>query len=102
VDDIMQGVEGALRWSIEAEPGSYEIVNLGESRTVTLAEMIEVVADEMGVEPVIERQPMQPGDVERTWADVSKARELFGYDPQWDFRDGVREFVRWFRADRQP
>ncbi|NIP59907.1 MAG: hypothetical protein GWM92_16470 [Gemmatimonadetes bacterium] len=50
------------------------------------------------MEPEIQRLPMQPGDVERTWADISKARDLFGYDPTWEFREGVREFVRWFRS----
>ena len=73
-------------------------MNLGESRTVPLKKMIRVVGEEMGVEPRIKRLPMQPGDVERTYADISKARNLLGYDPQWNFRDGIREFVKWFRT----
>ncbi|MFW6199621.1 MAG: GDP-mannose 4,6-dehydratase [Gemmatimonadota bacterium] len=100
IEDLLQGLRGAMMWADErvdsGEPG-YTVVNLGESRTIELKEMIAVVADEMGVEAEIERLPMQPGDVDRTWADISKARELFGYDPEWDFREGVREFVRWFR-----
>jgi UDP-glucuronate 4-epimerase len=59
--------------------------------------MIRVLSQELGVEPEIERLPMQPGDVERTYADVSRARELLGYEPSVEFRDGIREFVRWFR-----
>lgn len=43
---------------------------------------------------------MQPGDVQRTWADTRKASRLFGYDPAWDFRSGIREFVRWYRESR--
>ena len=99
VDDILEGVDGALRWARDNE-GAYEVVNLGESRTVSLSEMIRVLSEEMGVEPEIDRQPFQPGDVERTWADVSKAGRLFGYRPRTEFRDGVRRFLEWFRGDR--
>lgn len=97
IDDIVDGVLGGLRWA-EANPGAYEIVNLGESRTISLKEMIRVVSEEMGVEPRIRQFPMQPGDVERTYADISRARSLLGYNPRWEFREGVREFVKWFRG----
>lgn len=96
IDDIVDGVAGGVAWVQGAEEGAYEIVNLGESRTVSLKEMIRVIAEELEVEPEIERLPMQPGDVERTYADISKARALLGYDPSWEFRDGVRAFVRWY------
>ncbi len=96
IEDILDGVMGGLAW-VEAHPGGYEIVNLGESRTISLARMIQVVGEEMGVEPRIKRLPMQPGDVERTYADVSKARRLLGYDPRWGFQEGVRAFVAWMR-----
>ena len=96
VDDILQGVEGAIGWVGENE-GAFDIVNLGESRTIELMEMIRVVGEELGVEPRIKRLPMQPGDVERTFADISKARRLLGYDPRWEFREGVRAFVRWLQ-----
>lgn len=100
IDDILQGLDGALEWAEGLDDPAYEIVNLGESRTIALRRMIRVVAEEMGVEPRIRRLPMQPGDVDRTWADVSRARDLFGYEPTWDFREGVRAFVRWFREER--
>ena len=96
IDDILQGVEGAVRWVSENE-GGFEIINLGESRTISLREMIRVIGEEMDVEPRIRRLPMQPGDVERTFADISKARSLLGYDPKWEFREGIREFLRWLR-----
>lgn len=99
VDDIMDGVLRALAWARETT-GGYEIVNLGENQTISLLEMIQTVGEEMGIEPRIDRQPMQPGDVVRTWADVSKAGALLGYEPRTDFRTGVREFVRWFRSQR--
>jgi UDP-glucuronate 4-epimerase len=99
IDDIVDGVTSALAL-VRARPETYEIVNLGESRAVTLDEMIRVLSEEMRVEPRIERLPMQPGDVERTWADVTKARRLLGYDPKTDFRGGIRRFLRWFEEER--
>jgi UDP-glucuronate 4-epimerase len=92
VTNIMDGVPKALDWA-RANPGAYEIVNLGESRTVTLSEMIRVIGEEMGVEPRIRQLPMQPGDVNSTFADVSKAKRLLRCDPTVGFREGVTEFV---------
>jgi UDP-glucuronate 4-epimerase len=97
IDDILQGVEGAIRWVDEHE-GTFETLNLGESRTVELREMIRVLGEEMGVEPRVRQLPEQPGDVDRTYSDISRARSLLGYDPRWDFRAGVREFVKWLRG----
>ena len=94
IEDILQGLKGAVGW-VHENDGAFEIVNLGESRTVELREMIRVLGEEMGLDPAVRQLPMQPGDVERTFADISKARTLLGYDPQWGFREGVREFVRW-------
>ena len=99
IDDILQGLEGALDFA-RSETERFEIVNLGESRTIRLSDMIQVVGEEMGVEPRIRRLPMQPGDVRRTYADVSRARELLGYRPSVEFREGVREFVKWFDSVR--
>lgn len=95
VEDILQGVEAALEWVRERE-GVHEVVNLGESRTIGLGEMIRVLGEEMGVEPRIRPLPEQPGDVVRTFADISKARGLLGYDPKWEFREGIRAFLKWF------
>jgi UDP-glucuronate 4-epimerase len=95
IEDILQGVEGALEWV--GKNHGHEVVNLGESRTIGLREMIQVVAEEMGIKPRIRPSPEQPGDVARTFADISKARRLLGYDPTWEFRDGIRAFVKWFR-----
>jgi UDP-glucuronate 4-epimerase len=97
IDDILAGVTAALDWVVQRSgQGAYEIINLGESRTVTLTEMIQVIGEEMGKEPSIRRLPMQPGDVRRTFADVSKARRVLGYEPSVDFPDGIRRFLAWF------
>lgn len=95
VDDIVQGVLGALEWIAQDEP-AFEVFNLGESRTVRLDRLIALLSDALGVAPRIERRPIQPGDVRRTWADVSKARQMLGYDPRVSIEEGVPRFVRWY------
>jgi UDP-glucuronate 4-epimerase len=95
IDDIISGVTAALELA-RREEGRFEIVNLGESRTVTLAEMIRAVGDVFGSTPRIRELPMQPGDVNRTFADVSRARDLLGYEPSTEFETGMREFAAWY------
>ena len=75
----------------------YEIFNLGESQTVTLARLIELLEQALGGPAVINRQPPQPGDVPVTFADVSKARARLGYAPRVKIEQGIPLFVEWFR-----
>ena len=100
ISDTVDGVLKGWDWALQNE-GSYEVVNLGESQTVTLSEMIRVIGEELGVEPRVKRLPMQPGDVDRTYADISKARSLFAYDPRVDFQEGIRRFVDWLDDTRE-
>ncbi|MBW3573091.1 MAG: GDP-mannose 4,6-dehydratase [Gemmatimonadetes bacterium] len=97
VDDIVQGIEGAIAF-VRGNPGAFEIVNLGENQTVPLSRLVELLGAAMGVEPVLDRQPAQPGDVERTCADVGRARRLLGYDPRTRVEEGIPRFVEWFRS----
>ena len=97
VDDILQGIEGALRVT-EGAATRFEIVNLGESETTTLARLIELISGALGREPVIDRQPLQPGDVERTYADIDRAKALLGYAPTTKVEEGIPRFVEWFRS----
>jgi len=92
IDDIVQGLLGCVD-----TPLRYEILNLGESRTTTLAELVEMVARHAGRPAVIDRRPVQPGDVEITYADISRARRLVGYAPRFDMDEGIRRFVAWYR-----
>jgi UDP-glucuronate 4-epimerase len=73
-----------------------EIFNLGGSRAVPLDRMVAVLAEALGVEPRIERVPMQPGDVEYTAADLAKSGRVLGYHPRVPFEEGVADFVRWY------
>jgi UDP-glucuronate 4-epimerase len=75
----------------------FEIFNLGESQTVKLSRLIELLENALGKKAVIDRQPMQPGDVPITFADISKAREKLGYDPQVKIEAGIKLFADWFR-----
>lgn len=92
IDDIIAGVVKAVD-----EPYDFEIFNLGESQTTTLKDLIALIAKHVGVEPEIDLQPLQPGDVLLTYADIDKARDMLGYAPKWSMDDGVRRFVDWYR-----
>ena len=95
VDDIIDGVVAA----IDYDKTNYEVINLGESRTVELRELIALLEKELDAHAIIDRQPPQPGDVPQTFADITKARNLLGYNPQTQIEDGLRRFVVWFRGN---
>lgn len=97
IDDILDGIEGALA-HLTRHPGTFDVVNLGGARTISLRGMIQEVGMAMGAEPRISRLPEQPGDVKRTHADISKACRLFGYRPETPFPEGLRHFAQWYRA----
>jgi len=96
IDDIIQGVRAA----IDYDASNYEIFNLGESQTVELNDLIKLIEQNIGKKAIIERRPMQPGDVPLTFADISKAREFLGYDPQTKIQDGIPKFTDWFIRSR--
>jgi UDP-glucuronate 4-epimerase len=93
IDDIITGV----RASIDYAESDYEVINLGESRTVELRELISLLEKELGATAKIDRQPLQPGDVPQTFADIAKARRLLAYNPQTQIEEGLHRFVEWFR-----
>jgi UDP-glucuronate 4-epimerase len=93
IDDIIAGVRAA----IDYDGSQYEVINLGESRTVELRELIKLLEKALDLKAQIDRQPLQPGDVPQTFADISKARRLLGYDPQTQIEAGIPKFVDWFR-----
>ena len=74
--------------------------NLGESQTVKLSHLIELLEDALGKKAVIDRQPMQPGDVPITFADISKARAKLGYDPRIKIEQGIKMFAEWFKKSQ--
>jgi UDP-glucuronate 4-epimerase len=99
IDDIIDGIIKTIGWLKKIKCG-YEIFNIGESRTVTLNEMIEVLEKVLGKKALLHKMPIQSGDMNITCADTSKARDMLGYLPRKDFRDGVEDFIRWFKSNR--
>lgn len=98
IDDIIDGVERALSWAC-ADVARYDIFNLGGSQPVELRRLVEIIEAEAGERALIERLPMQPGDVERTFADLTKSATVLGYQPKTSIEEGVRAFVRWYRKN---
>ena len=98
ITDIVDGIIRSCNY-VEDNKDVYEILNLGNSSPVSLKEMIETIVKAIGVEPKIELLPMQPGDVERTYADISKAKRLIGYEPKVSFEQGIKNFVEWYRKN---
>lgn len=94
IDDIVAGVVAALDADLP-----YEIINLGNSKTVMLRDFIAIVEELVGRKARVVQMPPQPGDVPRTYADVSKARRLLGYDPKTPFAEGMARFVEWYRRE---
>jgi UDP-glucuronate 4-epimerase len=96
IDDIVSGIVAAAEWTAAA-PVGVEIFNLGGNETISLQRMIASIAQALGVTPRIEPAGRQPGDVRLTSADLSKSRQVLGYQPVTAFPEGVRRFVEWFR-----
>jgi UDP-glucuronate 4-epimerase len=91
IEDVISGVRAAMEYT----SSQYEVINLGNTRTVQLTEMIAGLEQATGVAAQIERHPEQPGDVPQTWANVDKARTLLGYAPTTPYDRGVKRFVEW-------
>ena len=92
VEDTVDGVIAATQREF-----GYEIINLGESQTIELGRLIELLENALDTKAQIDRQPPQPGDVPITYANIDKARRLLEYDPQVKIEDGIPRFVGWFR-----
>lgn len=95
-DDIIAGVLASIAWTATA-PVGVETFNLGGSRSIPTEAMVAEIADALGLKPKIEWGPMQPGDVQRTAADLTKSGTVLGYVPKVPFPEGIRRFTRWFR-----
>lgn len=91
IDDIVSGIMSAIKY----DKTPYEIINLGGGSPVTLNEMIETIEKVLGKNAKIDRLPMQPGDVDKTVSDITKAKKLLGYEPKTTFEEGIRNFIEW-------
>lgn len=91
IDDIVNGICAAIKY----DKTGYEIINLGGGEPITLKRMIETIEKVLGKSAIINKQPMQPGDVDKTVCDWNKANNLLGYTPQTTFEQGIKKFKEW-------
>lgn len=104
VEDVVAAILASIEYVPASGPGDsrFEIFNLGNSRPVLLGELVELLENATGRRALRQQLPQQPGDVRITWADISKARRLLGYDPQTPIEKGLEHFVSWYRRGRMP
>lgn len=96
IDDIISGILGAIKYN----KTPYEIINLGGGKSITINQMISAIENSLGKKAKINYLPMQPGDVNRTESDITKARKLLGYNPQTDFDEGIKKFIEWAKISK--
>ena len=95
IDDIARGIIIALK------PLGFEIFNLGGHEVTTINNLIKLIEDVVGRKAIIEYGPADPADMRSNWADVSKAGELLGWEPQFNMRTGIEKLVEWYNAERE-
>ena len=95
IDDIARGIIAAL------EPFGFEIINLGGHEVITINNLIKLIEEVVGRKAIIEYGPADPADMRSNWADVSKAGELLGWEPQFNMRAGIEKLVEWYNAERE-
>lgn len=93
IDDIIKGIVAAM-----SNLKGFDVFNLGESKTISLIELIKMIESLTGKKAIIEKKPMQVGDVEATYADISKARKLLGYNPKFSMRQGLSAQIKWMKS----
>lgn len=100
IDDIVNGIIKSCNYCMQNK-NVYEILNIGNSSPISLKDMILTIGQALGVEPKIKQLPMRLGDVERTYADISKAKKLIGYNPKVSFKTGINNFVNWYKENQE-
>jgi len=95
IDDIARGIIAALK------PLGFEIINLGGHEVITINNLIKLIEDVVGRKAIIQYGPADPADMLSNWADVSRAGELLGWEPQFNLREGIKRLVEWYNAERE-
>jgi UDP-glucuronate 4-epimerase len=102
IEDAVEGVMAALSYAGEVGKDKWcEMVNIGEAQTIELKELIGLLEKGLGKKAVVEHLPPQPGDVPATCADLEKAQRLLGYRPKTGIREGIRQFIKWYRQEER-
>lgn len=97
VDDIVQGLLAAVQY----DKSEFEIMNLGNSYSISLKELIKMIEEVTEKKIIIQQLPEQTGDLPKTFADISKAKKLLGYNPQTMLKDGIKKFYDWFIENKE-
>lgn len=95
IDDIARGTILALK------PVGYEVINLGGHEVITINNLIKLIEDVTGKKANVQYGPPNPADMFTNWADVTKAGEMLGWEPQYNMRSGVEKLVQWYNAERE-
>lgn len=94
VDDIVTGIVSSINY-VNTDKKVFEIFNIGGDKTVSLIEMVKAIEEVLGKKAKLNILPMQPGDVNRTCADITHSRKIIGYNPQTSFKEGIKNFIDW-------
>ncbi|MCD4819407.1 MAG: GDP-mannose 4,6-dehydratase [Candidatus Cloacimonetes bacterium] len=97
IDDILDGIVKTIDYVDSRKV--FDVFNLGESQTISLSEMISTIEETLGKEAIKKVLPMQPGDVNITFADISKSKKILGYNPKTEFKNGVKKFIEWLKQN---
>jgi UDP-glucuronate 4-epimerase len=98
ITDIIQGIHCSMQWLRQQKAGTYQVFNLGESQTVSLERLVRELEQVLACPAKLERLPLQPGDVERTFADIHHAQEILGYRPKVDIVTGLKRYAEWLNS----
>lgn len=99
VGDTVDGILRAMERLLAAQTPLFETYNLGNSHPISLAELVKTIETQAGIQAKVEHLPMQPGDVERTFADIAKAKSVLGYLPQTTMEEGIARFIAWKKRE---
>jgi UDP-glucuronate 4-epimerase len=95
IDDIVLGIQKSMEYVLSKDH-IYEIINIGNNSPITIKYLISIIHELMGKPENILMLPMQPGDVNTTYSDISKARNILNYNPSTDIRSGLKKFIDWY------
>lgn len=100
ISDTISGIKGVINY-LMSHNHVYEIINLGNNKPISLNDLVKEISAATGIKPKIERLPMQPGDVDITCADISKAEKMINYQPKTQLHEGLKKFVNWYKNNYQ-
>ncbi|HAT4221788.1 GDP-mannose 4,6-dehydratase [Clostridium perfringens] len=98
IEDIVLGIKSAINY-VHSEDKIFDIFNIGGDKTVSLNQMVETIEWSLGKKAILNKLSMQPGDVNRTCADITHSNKILGYYPKTSFNNGIKKFIKWFNTN---